>query len=131
MTNQELHLKTKSTAVRYLKMESELVSLLNEVDARRAFRDLGYASLFQYCVHELKLSEAVTSAFITVSRKAAEVPELMEALEQNMITVSKAARITAVLKATGQALDKQCSVENRQVIEFAATHSTVETESWL
>src|SRR6218665_1813455 len=128
MTNQELHLKTKSTAVRYLKMESELVSLLNQMDARRAFRDLGYASLFQYCVHELGFSEAVTSAFITVSRKAAEVPELMQALEHRAITVSKAARITAVLETSSPTLDKQCSDENKQIIEFAATHSTAETE---
>ena len=121
MTNQELHLKTKSVAVRYLKIESELVALLIEMDLRRAYKDLGYASLFQYSVSELGLSEAVTSAFITVSRKAAVVPELMMALEEQTLTVSKAAKIVS-------ALDIQSAPE---IIEYASLHSTAETEKWL
>ncbi|MBX3019202.1 MAG: HNH endonuclease [Bdellovibrionaceae bacterium] len=124
MTNQELHLKTKSVAKTYLQIEADLVALLIEMDRRRAFRDLGYASLFQYCVLELKLSEAVTSAFITVSRKAAVVPDLMEALEAQVLTVSKAAKITS-------ALDIQHVEETKQVIEFASQHSAAETEKWL
>ncbi|MBX3017889.1 MAG: HNH endonuclease [Bdellovibrionaceae bacterium] len=82
------------------------------------------SSLFQYCVHELKLSEAVTSAFITVSRKAAVIPPLMEALETQALTVSKAAKITS-------ALDIQHVEETNDVIEFASQHSTAETEKWL
>ena len=124
MTNQELHLKTKSVAKTYLQIEADLVSLLIEMDRRRAFRELGYASLFQYCVHELKLSEAVTSAFITVSRKAAVIPPLMEALETQALTVSKAAKITS-------ALDIQHVEETNDVIQFASQHSTAETEKWL
>ena len=124
MTNQELHLKAKSVAKTYLQIEADLVTLLIEMDRRRAFRELGYASLFQYCVLELKLSEAVTSAFITVSRKAAVVPDLMEALETQTLTVSKAAKITS-------ALDIQHVEETKQVIEFASQHSTAETERWL
>ncbi|MBX3019978.1 MAG: HNH endonuclease [Bdellovibrionaceae bacterium] len=124
MTNRELHLKTKSVAKTYLQIEADLVALLIEMDRRRAFRDLGYASLFQYCVLELKLSEAVTSAFITVSRKAAVVPDLMEALETQILTVSKAAKITS-------ALDIQHVEETKQVIKFASQHSAAETEKWL
>lgn len=121
MTNKELHQKTKSVAVKYLQIESELVALLIEIDSRRAYKDLGYASLFQYSVSELGLSEAVTAAFITVSRKAAVVPELMLALEEQTLTVSKAAKIVS-------ALDVQSAPE---IIEYAAAHSTAQTEKWL
>ncbi|MBX3016616.1 MAG: HNH endonuclease [Bdellovibrionaceae bacterium] len=124
MTNQELHLKIKSIAKTYLQIEADLVALLIEMDRRRSFRDLGYASLFQYCVLELKLSEAVTSAFITVSRKAAIVPDLMEALETQNLTVSKAAKITA-------ALDIQHVEDAKKIIAFASQHSSAETEKWL
>lgn len=121
MTNKELHLKTKAVAEKYRQIESELVKLLIQMDERKAYRELGYASLFQYSVHELKLSEAVTSAFITVSRKAAQVPDLMQALEEQVLTVSKAAKVVSVLNPESAP----------EVIAFAAEHSTAETEKWL
>lgn len=58
MTNKELHFKVKDTAKQYLKVEAEMVELLIQMDLRKAYQDLGYASLFQYCVQELKFSES-------------------------------------------------------------------------
>lgn len=124
MTNKELHFKVKDTAKQYLKVESEMVELLIQMDSRKAYQDLGYGSLFQYCVQELKFSESTTSAFIAVSRKAAKVPELKKALVEQTLTVSKAAKLTG-------ALDEKCSKANQEIIEFATSHSTANTEQWL
>jgi hypothetical protein len=50
----------------------------------------------------LGLSEEVTYIFISVARKAREVPALKEEIKRGAITVSKAKRISSVINATNQ-----------------------------
>lgn len=49
---------------------------------------------------------------------------MKKALVEQSLTVSKAVKLTA-------ALDEKCSRTNQEIIEFAASHSTVHTEQWL
>ncbi|MCM2280787.1 MAG: HNH endonuclease [Bdellovibrionaceae bacterium] len=65
-------------------------------------RFIGFNSLFQYAVHALKLFEAQSYAYITVARKARELPQLQEAIVSGELTVSKAVRITSVINEQTQ-----------------------------
>ncbi len=91
-----------STALRrsreFRESEAELLTSIMEVDSLRVYEKLGYASMFQYCVKELGLTEDVTYNFIRVARAAREVSALKDAIDQGDLTVSKARRITPVLK---------------------------------
>ena len=64
--------------------------------------ELGFTSLFSYCVEALGLSESVAGNFITVARKAREVPVLQSAIESGALSVSKARKITPVLTVANQ-----------------------------
>ena len=99
---QRIHHQAIQCAKRFHRAESELLSILQQVDARKVFRHLGYASLYVYATRALKLSESSAYAFITVSRKATEIPELKSAIDHGALTVSKAKRITSVIRPDNQ-----------------------------
>ena len=99
-------------------IESRMVAVLREVDLSGLWRKFDRTSLFAYAVGELALSEPVAYAHIAVARKSARVPALRKAVEDLRLTVSGAARIVACL-TEGNA---------EEVIAFAATHSSRETE---
>jgi 5-methylcytosine-specific restriction endonuclease McrA len=99
---QEIHERALKVAARFKRAEADLISILQEVEASRVYVELEFASLFQYCVKALGLSEPVTSNFVTVSRKAAKIPGLQSAIQNGLLTVSIARKITPVLTLENQ-----------------------------
>src|ERR1700723_577984 len=102
MKIESLHKQALSFAKSYLTAESDLISVLQEIDVCRGYRDLGYKSLFEYGVAALGLSEAVTYNLITVARKSREVPMLQAKLREGAITLSNAKQIAPVLTPESQ-----------------------------
>jgi 5-methylcytosine-specific restriction endonuclease McrA len=84
--------------VRNLKRsESELISVLQEIDDEKVFRHLGFSSLYLYATKALGLPEGQAYSLITVSRKAKQIPELKQAVATGKINTSQARRITSVI----------------------------------
>ena len=94
-----VHLAQK---LRYI--ESEFIEKLQEADSKKIFLYYQYNSLFEYAVKKLKLSESNAFNFITVARKAKEIPELKNEIKSGNITVSKARKITPVLNKNNSSL---------------------------
>ncbi len=94
---EELHMEAITVAAKFHKAESRLISILQEIDGHSQFRKLQCSSLFDYGTRILKLSEANTLNFIAVARKSKTVPELKKAIEDGILTVSKARKITPVI----------------------------------
>jgi hypothetical protein len=74
---------------KFKRAEAGLISILQEVEESRLFLDLGITSLFQYAVKSLGLSEDVAFNFITVSRKAKQMPILQEAILENRLELKR------------------------------------------
>ena len=85
-----IHKKALEVATRFKQADGRFYSVLQEVEVQRVFVDLGYTSLFNYCVYALGLSESVASDFVTVARKARDVPVLQAAIQAGDLSVSKA-----------------------------------------
>ena len=85
----EIHKKALEVAMRFKQAEADLISVLQEVENHRVFVELGYTSLFNYCVQALGLSESVASNFVTVARKAREVPVLQAAIQTGSLPFQK------------------------------------------
>ena len=92
----------QTIAKEFRQKETELINILQKLDATKAYRATGYNSLFQFCVESLELTEHQAYNYITVARKCTEVPELMVALEDRRITVSKARRMASVVNSANQ-----------------------------
>ncbi|MCM2279592.1 MAG: HNH endonuclease [Oligoflexia bacterium] len=97
-----LHEKALEMARTYLRAEADLVGILREIDEARAFRELGYRSLFEYARRGLSLSEGVAYNLIVVARKSREVPLLQEKLSRREISLSNARMIAPVLTPATQ-----------------------------
>src|SRR5437899_1788808 len=98
----EIHVQALEVARRYHSSVGELLDVLIRLDQSKAYWELECTSLFSYCITHLKLSEDVALNFITVARKAVDVPALKQAVQENHITLSKARRICSVLKPENQ-----------------------------
>jgi 5-methylcytosine-specific restriction endonuclease McrA len=114
---ESIHLKIVEAASRYKKSEADLIDLIQQADQHKVFRHKGYSSLFEYVMKELKFSENVTSVFITVARKAYEVPELKAEIRTGNITLSNARRILPVLTSEnkGEWLQRAQNLTQRQL----------------
>jgi len=113
-----LHEKALVLSREHRRLESQLISLLMEIDALKLYRLLGCASLFTYVVSMLGFTEGAAYQLITVARKAKDIAPLKAALEEQRLTVAKASRIVSVL-----------SVENAsELIDFASRHTSRETD---
>ncbi|MBY0470376.1 HNH endonuclease [bacterium] len=111
-----LHEKAVAFAKTYLKSESDLILVLQEIDRRKGYRELGFKSLFEYA-RSLGLSESVAYNLIVVARKALEVPTLQERLQAQEITLSNARTITSVLNSANQEkwIEKACTLSKREL----------------
>ena len=97
-----IHKKALEVAARFKQAEADLISVLQEVDTAKVFLKLGCTGLFNYCVQALGLSESVAYNFVTVARKAREVPVLQSAIQNGSLSVSKARKIAPVLTLANQ-----------------------------
>lgn len=103
MKHELLHEKAVTHAKTFHRAEADLIDILQEIDAAKTFLHYQCTSLHAYCFKFLKLSEANTSNFIAVARKAREVPELKEAIRNQELTVSKARKIAPVINKDNSA----------------------------
>jgi len=100
---QALHEKAIQMAKIYLRAEGDLITILQQMDDCRGYRELGFKSLFEYATQGLQLSESVSYNFITIARKSKEVPRLQEMIQRQELTVSNARAIVPVLTPDNQA----------------------------
>ena len=96
-----LHERAVALVKTYLRTETELLSVLQEIDLCKGYRELGFKSLFDY-VRSLGLSENVAYNFITISRKSVQVPALKERIQDREISLSNAKVIVSILTPENQ-----------------------------
>jgi len=113
-----LHEKALVLSREHRRVESQLISLLMEIDRLQLYRLLGCASLFTYVVSMLGFTEGAAYQLITVTRKAKDIATLKTALEEQRLSVAKASRIVSVLNAENAS----------ELIEFASRHTSRETD---
>jgi len=98
---------------------AELLSLLSEVDHRKLFRPAGYPSMFEYCVHELHMSEDVAYKRIRVARAARRFPAIYYGLADCRLHLSGLVLLAPYLKSgTANELLESAALKSRAEIEL-------------
>jgi hypothetical protein len=67
---------------------AEFLAYLAELDERQLFLDLGFASLFEYCVEKLGLCESTTGRHIAAARVCRNHPEVFEMVASGTLHAS-------------------------------------------
>lgn len=72
---------------------------LREVEIRRLFADLGYSSMFEYCIKRLKYSEAETLPRLRSARLMTELPEIEKQIESGSLNLTNLSKIQSFVRA--------------------------------
>ncbi len=114
------------------KLLTRVLEHLAEVYRRRLYLEMGYSSLFTFCVKELGYTESQSQRRVLAMRAIALVPELENRLESGKVslaTVSLAqAHLLAIEKVEGA---KVGLTERTQLFEAIEDKSKKEVESYL
>ena len=99
-----------------------IVAHLCEVERRRLHLDLGYSSLYTYCVERLGLSDSVAYKRMRVARLASEFPEVLDHLAARRLTLASAVVLASHVKSEGdrELIDRAVGKSSRQVEALVA-----------
>ncbi len=113
----QIHERALACAKHFLQAEAELLGIIQIIETKRIFQDLGYSSVFHYATQALRLSDSQAYSFINVARKSKEVPELKKAITDGKLTVSKAHKIVSVIhkENSKEWIQKAATLTQKQV----------------
>jgi hypothetical protein len=98
LNDSDLLTNTKNISQRERDCLVEILHHLREIERRRLFSDLGFKSLFEYAVRELKYSEGQASRRITAMRLIKEIPEVEEKVASGALSLSNAQKAQSLFK---------------------------------
>jgi len=114
----------KSLVLEERRITLELLDYLREIERRLLFAEMGYGSLFEFCVKYLGLSEGSAHRRISAMRLSRDVNGVKEKLESGTLNLSSAAKIHVAFKKV-KALSKE---EKSKIVEQCSGQSQVECE---
>lgn len=88
LKDRELLDQTKQLVQREREVLTKVLHHLREVERRRLFSDLGYQSLFEYGVKELKYSEGQAGRRLQAMRLIKEVPQVEAKIQSGVLSLS-------------------------------------------
>lgn len=123
LTNQDLVAGLKTLAAGERKAQAAFLAHLAEVDSRRVYAEMGYSSLFKYCLEELHLSEGSTCKRIQTARTAKEFPVIYTLIEEGSIHLEAVSLLSPFLtQENHEVLLKQaCRKTKREVEQLVAS----------
>ena len=100
LTDDTLRRDLKSAVATENAATSVVLAHVAEYDFRKLYLPDGYASMFEYCVEELGMSEDQACNRIEVARKGREFPALFEAIDDGRLTLSAIRELGPYLSPT-------------------------------
>lgn len=88
VTDKTLLKDTKDLVLKEREFLTKILHHLKEIDVRKLYSDLGYSSLFAYCIRELGYSESNAYRRIQACRMLAAIPEIEQKIENGKLSLS-------------------------------------------
>lgn len=98
LSDRELLARTQEVASREREITLELMHHLREVDRRDLFVELGYPSLYEYTVKELKISQGAAYRRVQTMRLLNELPLTEEKLADGRLTISTVSKVQSLMR---------------------------------
>ena len=121
LRDEQLRQKLLEFASQERKLHHLVLVHLHEVDRRRLYLNLGYKSLFHYCVKELKYSDSAAGRRVSASRLLKDTPEIVEKVETGELNLSNLSQAQSFFrqeeKRTGAKVDAAAKREVFQQME--------------
>ena len=102
---------------------------LREIDRRKLYSDLGYKSLFEYAVTELKYSEDQAWRRINAMRVLKDLPQFEEKVSEGLLTLSNINMATNLFRAEQKFLGRPIPAQRKhEIMEAVCGKSKREAE---
>lgn len=88
LTDAALLKDTKNLASKERELTVQIIHHIKEIDRRKLYCDLGYTSLYEYCMKELCYSEASAQRRIIAARMIIETPSIEKKIESGELSLS-------------------------------------------
>lgn len=98
LSDEKLVIETKSLLAEEKRLGVEILRHLREIELRKIALKRGFGSLFDYCVKELRLSEASAYRRIQALRLMKTVPEVEKKIADGTLQITTAAKLQTFLK---------------------------------
>ena len=120
ISNDELLSSTKKLSEDERQFTTKILHHLKEIESRRLHLQMGYSSLFEYAVKELKYSEDSAYRRISAMRLLKNLPEIENKINDGSITLAGAAKIQRFIRAQ----DKENFLIKKEIFATAAMLDT-------
>lgn len=94
----------------------KVIDLLKKVDDRKLYLALGFGSLLEFCVQELKYSESAAYRRISAMRLVREMPELEEKIEMGRLSLAVVAQAATHMKCKEKLNQSKLAVAEKKEI---------------
>ena len=116
LSDNNLLLRTKELVATERQHLTQVLLHLREVERRKLFSDLRYASLFEYTVKELKYSEGQAGRRIQAMRLINELPEIEAKIESGELNLTHVSMAQSFFRASDKA--SECKMKASEKIEI-------------
>ena len=72
---------------------------LREVEVRKLYVDLGYSSMYAFCIKHLKYSESKTLSRLASARLMTELPEIEKQIEAGSLNITNLSKVQSFVRA--------------------------------
>lgn len=111
--DQELLAQTKDLVSKERHLLTQVLHHLKEIERRKLFSDLGYQSLFEYSVKELKFSEGQAGRRIQAMRLIKELPQLEDKIESGKLSLSNISQAQSFFRESKKSQTKGLSSQSK------------------
>lgn len=129
MTDLQIENRLTALVKEERRITSEILTLINQADARKIYLERGFSSLFDWLTRSFGYSEAAAMRRIQAARLLISAPEAAEKLAQGQVNLTTLSRTQSILAAQEKISGEKVSSDRRaEVIEQIARKSTAEAE---
>ena len=123
LSSSELKRQTELLAEQEHRQVARLIAHLAAISSRKLHLELGYRSLFEYCVRRLGLSEGCTALRIQVCRVCRRHPMILDALAGQRISLTIAGKLAPHLTDDNrERLIADCTGMTKRAVEEYLVH---------
>jgi hypothetical protein len=97
MNNTEFHIEFEKAAQEDQRTTNMMLHFINDCERRKSYLDLGYSSIWDYCVRKLGYCSATASRYIKAARCVRQNSEVLEMLEKHEVSMTSICQFASVL----------------------------------
>ncbi len=127
-SNQGLLENVKKLSAEERKITTEVLHHLREIEIRKLHLEMGFSSLFEYCLRELKYSESQAYRRISAMALIRDFPEVENKIKEGSLSLSNAAKIQTFIKQAKKTEKPLNSFEKKELIEKIENKSARECD---